>query len=302
MRWILCGKNDAAVTILEFLIEQGDEVHVVATRGDDGKDGWQRSLVGAAGRLGVPVECPRRINDPGFVAKLAGLSARALVSVQYDQILKDPLFESIGCPSLNLHFSLLPRHRGVAPIAWAILEGDTRAGTSLHHMVEAIDAGDVLAQRAVSLDPEDTARDLYDKVSSAASGLFRECYPLPDELLGRRLVQDAAVACYHKGGDFDFSERSVDWSRPVDELHRWLRAMIFPPMQYPQTHIEGRAWTLRRLAPQVGARAASPPGTVLASGPDGVEVAAAGGTIRITDLIPLEASDAAAPAVGDRFV
>ena len=67
MRWILCGKNTAASECLDFLVGQGDEVWAIATRGDDGKDGWQRSFRAAAEAHGVPVDQPRRISDPEFV-------------------------------------------------------------------------------------------------------------------------------------------------------------------------------------------------------------------------------------------
>jgi methionyl-tRNA formyltransferase len=110
MRLILCGKNNAAIECLDFLIERGDEVWAVGVAGDDGKDGWQRSLRAAAERKGVRFEQPRRINDPAFVQRLAEFRADALVSIQYDQILRDVLFDHVGCPCLNLHFALLPRH------------------------------------------------------------------------------------------------------------------------------------------------------------------------------------------------
>ena len=121
MRWILCGKNDAGTEALEFLVRKGDEVWAIGNRGDRGEDGWQRSFRAAAERLGVPFARPRKINAPSFVKRLAAYRADALLSIQYDQILRDPLFDAIGCPCLNLHFALLPRHRGVAPIAWAVL-------------------------------------------------------------------------------------------------------------------------------------------------------------------------------------
>jgi UDP-4-amino-4-deoxy-L-arabinose formyltransferase/UDP-glucuronic acid dehydrogenase (UDP-4-keto-hexauronic acid decarboxylating) len=285
MKWILCGKNDAGVECLEFLVGHGDEVWVVGTAGDDGIDRWQRSLRRAAVRLGVRFDQPPRINDPGFVARLAAFGADALFSIQYDQILRNPLFESIGCPSLNLHFALLPRHRGVAPIAWALVEGDREAGVTLHHMIEDIDAGAVVAQRRVPIDPTDTARELYDKVSAATVTLFREQYPFPPAVLETRVAQDAARACYHRAGDFDFSHRRIDWQRPAGELHRWIRAMIFPPLQHPETVAAGRRLGVARLAAGPGAAAPAAAGTVVGRFADGIQVAAGGGTIGITEMI-----------------
>lgn len=304
MRWILCGKNDAAAAALEMLVERGDEVLVVAAAGDDGRNGWQRSLRGTAERLGLRVEQPRRINAAPFVRDLADFDADALLSIQYDQILKAPLFEALACPCLNFHFALLPRHRGVQPVAWAILSGDAEAGVSLHHMVEAIDAGDVLAQRTVPIDPAGTARELYDALSRACIALFGDAYPFPVELLERRLVQDPARACYHRAGDIDFSQRRTDWRRPAPELQRWLRAMIFPPFQHPETRWRGRDLRIERVAAGVGAAVDAEPGRVVSRSGASVEVAAGGGTIRILSLGDDGSGSAPLPEslrVGDRL-
>ncbi len=88
MKWIVCGKNSAGARCLEFLVGRGDEAWAIGVGGDDGRDGWQRSFVGAARGLGVRVDQPRRIDDPAFVEQLAAFGAHALLSVQYDQILR----------------------------------------------------------------------------------------------------------------------------------------------------------------------------------------------------------------------
>jgi methionyl-tRNA formyltransferase len=305
MRWVLCGKNDAAAHALAFLVEKGDDVLAIATHGDDGHDGWQRSFRAEAARLGVPCERPRRINDAASIERLAAQRADALLSIQYDQILRDSLFQGVGCPCLNLHFALLPRHRGVAPIAWAVLAGDAEAGVTLHHMVEDIDAGDVIAQKSTAIRPDDTARDVYDRVSRAAVELFEDCYPFGAELLATRLQQDARVASYHRAGDFDFSRRTVDWTRDASSLHAWLRALIFPPLQRPETALGGRRLAIDGVAGSLLGPAGAPPGTVIGRPADGVDVAAGDRALRITRLIDLERPDsgevAGQIAVGDRF-
>ena len=307
MKWILCGKNDAAIAAVEFLVERGDELFVIGVHGDDGRDGWQRSLRRAAARLGVRFEQPRRIHAPEVLERLAGFGARALFSIQYDQILHAPLFQAVGIPCLNLHFSLLPRHRGVSPIAWAILSGDAEAGVTLHHMVEAIDAGDLIAQQRVPIGGEDTARDLYDGVSRAAVQLFCASYPFSDSLLATRLPQDAAAACYHRAGELDFSQRRTDWNRPAAELQRWLRAMIFPPHQHPETVRDGRTLAVTGVAAELGAPAAAPPGSVVEVSPRGARIACADATLWIRGLADPARPELSPPAhaaslrVGERL-
>jgi methionyl-tRNA formyltransferase len=300
----LCGKNDAAADALEFLVERGDDLWALGTVGDRGVDGWQRSLVATAKRLGVRCEQPARINAPAFVARLADYGADALLSIQYDQILRGTLFRTIGCPCLNFHFALLPRHRGVSPIAFAVLMGDSEAGVTLHEMVEDIDAGDILSQRAVPIRPSDTAREVYDRVSEAAVGLFRDSYPFDANRLPNSISQDDRVASYHRRGDFDFAARAVDWNRPAEELHRWLRAMIFPPLQFPETRLGDRRLRIERIAGDVGAPVAFPPGAVVARSDGGLDVAAVDGTIRIVTLSDVEAGSGGTSEpilAGDRF-
>jgi methionyl-tRNA formyltransferase len=297
VRWILCGKNDAAVRALEWLCSRGDEVFVVGVHGDLGRDGWQPSLRAAAERLGVRFEQPRRINEPAFAERLAAFGARALVSIQYDQILRGELLRGVGCPCLNLHFSLLPRHRGAAPIAWAILSGDHQAGATLHEMVERIDAGDALAQHAVPIGPETTARELYERVSAAASELFETCYPFKDALLSARRPQPESSATYRRSGELDFSDLRADFTRPAAELQRWLRAMIFPPFQLPETCLGARRLAIRRVGGALGDARGAAPGRVLASDEGGLEVAAAGGSLRLLELADPERPEVSAAAL-----
>src|SRR5262249_60953081 len=116
---------------------RGDEVLAIGVHGDRGEDGWQRSLRRAARRLGVPFEQPRRLSDPEWIERLAAFGARVLLSIQYDQILRGALLRGVGCPWLNLHFSLLPPDRGAAPIAWAILSRHAPAPAPPPHLEAA---------------------------------------------------------------------------------------------------------------------------------------------------------------------
>ena len=285
MKIILCGKNSAAVECLKFLVQSGDEVWTIGTAGDRGLDDWQPSLKTAAARLGVRFDQPSNINDPDFVKRLAGYGPSVLVSIQYDQILRQPLFDSIGCPCVNLHFALLPRHRGLATIAWAILSGDRETGVTMHHMTEAIDAGDVIAQRAVPIGPAETARQVYEKVSVATVELFHAYYPLSRGRLAKCTVQDHAAAVYHRDGAFDFTHTRVDWNRPAPQLHRWIRALIFPPFQYPDIAVNGSTLSVTAVDGPVAAGQPARPGIVVSVSRRALDVAAQGGVIRLIGLM-----------------
>ena len=308
MRWILAGKNTAASRALALLAERGDEVWAIGTAGDNGRDGWQRSFRGTARRLGLRFDQPRRINAPAFVERLAEYDADRLISIQYDQILRESLFGAVRFPCLNLHFSLLPRHRGVNPVAWAILSGDAEAGVTLHHMVPDIDAGHVIDERRVAIDPGGTARELYDALSAACFELFRDSVPFSSALLDRRVPQDPALASYHRADDLDFGCHRADWSRPAADLHAWLRAMIFPPFQYPETACGGERMRIERVAPKLGpVPNGAEPGRIVARVEQGIEVAAVDGAIVIEAMAragdpTLDAESTLADvAIGDRL-
>ena len=308
MSWILCGKGTAAADCLDLLVDGGNDVWAIGVQGDPGRDSWQRSFKAAARRRGVPFDQPRRINDREFVKSLSSFGADILLSIQYDQILRRDLLRSVEAPCLNLHFSLLPRHRGVDPIAWALLSGDSEAGVTLHYMVEDIDAGDIIAQRSVPTEPsETTARELYDRVSTAAVALFTDCLPFDQTLLSQRRRQDPALASYHRKEDLDFSERRIEWKRNEPELHAWLRAMIFPPFQYPETELGGRLLAVTNVGPKHRGQVTALPGEVVRICDEGVKVATDHGAIWIrglTDLAdPMLDSQAIFSEinVGDRF-
>jgi methionyl-tRNA formyltransferase len=285
MRIALCGKNDAAVDCLEFLHERSAQILAIAPVGDEGQDGWQRSFKKAADRLNLPLDQPKKINDPQYVNRLVKFAPNALISIQYDQILRQNLFTAIGCPCLNLHYALLPRHRGVAPIAWAVMLGDPQTGVTLHHMIEDIDAGDVVTQRAVPIAGDDTARDVYDNLNLAAVQLFKEHYPFSAKELATRVLQDRSKSLYHKAGEFDFSQKQIDWDRDAHDLHRWIRSMIFPPFQYPQTTLRGKILSVSRLEASIAPANPARPGTIVRVSNGRMDVAARNGVIRITEIL-----------------
>ena len=291
MRWILCGKGTAATECFDYLMEQGDCAHVVCSVNDPGQDGWQRSLKAAAQREQAPYFQPTKINATKFVGLLAALKADALISIQYDQILKAPLLRGVGCPCLNLHFSLLPRHRGVAPIAWAIASGDQEAGVTLHQMIEEIDAGDIISQQRVPISSETTARQLYDAVSEACVSLFRESYPFPPALVGKGTPQSSEGAVYHRQGDFDFTRRNVDWNRPALELQRWLRAMIFPPFQYPECVLRGRQIQITGVVGPIDCSNPVQPGVCCALTRKAAWIGAGGGAVGIKSMLDSTSSE-----------
>jgi methionyl-tRNA formyltransferase len=280
---VLVGKNRAAVAALEAIRASGDEIAcVVVDPGDTGQDGWQPSLRGAAASAGERIESPSSLNDAAFVATLRSLAPDLLVSVQAAQILRRPLLETPRLGAVNLHYGPLPRYRGVAPIAWAIINGETETAVTLHVMDPGIDSGPILASAPVAIERDETARSLYDRCTDAAVDLFTAEWPRIRQGVLDGAPQEGA-SLYYNRHSIDFAQRAISWQRDARDVANWIRALIFPPLQLPHvavgdSRIEVGAVTWDR-EPHPGR-----PGEVLEVADARVVVAAPGGRVTLCDL------------------
>jgi len=250
MRVILCGKGGAALHALKIMIQNGDEVLVVPVNGDTGEDTWQFSLRKYCEEVSVRHILDKKIKINETIRHLKAFNPDVLISVQYDQIFSKDLLEGIGCPAYNFHYALLPNHRGVAPIPWAIIDGDTEVGVSIHAIVPGIDEGAIFGQEVVKVDASTTAGSAYEAVESACCKLFEDFYPFKN--MPQPCEQDGPSQ-YHKKGDLDFSNLEVDWDRPAIDVHRWIRAMIFPPVQLPYFTVDGIKYEICSIRPLIHA-------------------------------------------------
>lgn len=284
-RVVVLGRTSLAVEGLRTVLDAGDEVVlVVADPGDDGVDGWQRSLRREAEDRGIPTVAPRNVNDPEVVGTIRAAGAEILLSFQAAWILAAPLIETPSLGALNLHFGPLPRYRGVAPIAWAIMNGERSTGVTLHHIDTGVDSGPVIASAVVPIDESDTGRTLYDKCLVAAVRLFRDRWPTLRESIPAGSAQDPNAALYYNRWALDFTDRRVRWDRDCEVVASWIRAFIFPPFQYPQVALpDGRLLDVAAISWDRAPHRRRP-GEVLAVRRNGVIVAAAGGRILIREF------------------
>ncbi len=249
-RVVVIGRTRLAVAALDTLVRAGDEVAgVIVDHDDDGTDGWQPSLRAAAERLGLPVLDPPSVNDPGFVDQVAALAADHLLSFQAGPILRAPLIATARIAALNLHYGPLPRYRGVAPIGWAILNGEAAHGVTLHHIDPGVDSGPLVRSLSVPIEPTDTGRSLYDRCVAAGIELFAMAWPelrLLDVVPGT--PQEAATALYYNRWAIDFRERRVRWDDDCERIANRMRAFIFPPFQYPEVVLRDHVFEVSAIA------------------------------------------------------
>lgn len=176
---------------------------------------------------GIPVLTPDKASRPEVIAELQGWNAECAVVVAYGQILSENLLRAFPRGAVNVHASLLPRWRGAAPIQRAIEAGDALTGVALQKMVKELDAGDVLGERRVAIDPEETALQLHDRLAGKAVELLH--LELMDYLRGNLtgVPQNAADVTYAK--KLLKTESPVDWRQSARAIHDKIRAFALGP-------------------------------------------------------------------------
>lgn len=181
----------------------------------------------AAEEIGIPVHRPEKPNAADFVAMLGDLCADVVLVVAYGRILRPRMLACTRFGCVNVHFSLLPRHRGAAPVERAIRAGDERTGVSLMLLDDGIDTGPLLAQRETPIGPDETAGELTARLADVGAALVEEALPryLAEEIVPR--PQPAEGATYAPMLEKD--EGRIRWDRPALDVHRHIRAVTPRP-------------------------------------------------------------------------
>lgn len=228
-RVVLAGNNAAAVDVLDLLLEvlSKEAVMALAPPGTP-RAAWQQSLSDAAAARGVECLTPTDVNDEATVTRLRAHAPTLLLSVYYTQLFRSELMASVDGPLLNFHPSLLPRHRGHAPLIWAIVEGDAVTGLSVHEIDAGVDTGPLLYQRSIPIHRLDTGFDLHQKmrflVRATAADLLRTW--LEDGSLPQPIEQ-AGAASVHTLKDPQVNHLS--WHDARDRIRNIVRALA-PPL------------------------------------------------------------------------
>jgi methionyl-tRNA formyltransferase len=291
-RAVVFAYHNVGVRCLRVLLAHGVEVPLVVTHDDaPGEAIWFASAAATAAEHRIPVIAPDDPNTPELAARIAALAPDFLFSFYYRRMLKAPLLALPARDALNMHGSLLPKYRGRAPVNWAVLHGERETGATLHRMTVQPDAGDIVAQIAVPILPDDTAREVFDKVTVAAEIALDGVLPALIAGIAPRRPQEAARASYFGGRRPE--DGIIDWTRDAATIHNLVRA-VAPP--YP-----GAFTTLGRspaLILRTRVLAAAPPTPAPAiSVRDGRIVAHCGGGGTL-DVLSLEIDGApATPAV-----
>ena len=312
MRVLFWGTPDFALPSLRAVARSGHEIAAVVTRPDRPRGRGRKPAASPARRFaearGYRVLAPERPRDEAFIELVRGIDPDLSAVVGYGHILPRALLDAPLRGSLNVHASLLPALRGAAPINWAIARGHSVTGVTVMRMVEAMDAGPILAREAIPIGDTDTAALLSRRLADLGAKLLAETLARFETGPAEEVEQDHAAATF--APKVDRAAARIDWTRDARTVACLIRGMDEIPGAW--SVLNGQP--VKLFAPLVvlagGENRPTDPGRILVADPrEGLVVAAGGGAVRIGEVQPAGRRRMASgawlhgrgPGAGDRF-
>ena len=294
-RAVVFAYHNVGVRCLRVLLDHGIEVPLVLTHEDaPGETIWYDSVASVCREHGIPHLTVDDPNDAATVRRIRALAPDFLFSFYYRKMLGAELLSIAPRGALNMHGSMLPKYRGRVPVNWAVLHGERETGASLHYMDIKPDAGDLVAQSAVPILADDTAHDVFQKVTVAAElTLYRA---LPQLVAGTapRVPLDLAAGSYYSGRKPE--DGRIDWTRPAREIANLVRA-VAPPYPGAFTELAGKRIIVARARPGASPSAsAANPGAIVPGGEGRLGFFCADATLLIPLTLIIDGNTLAADA------
>lgn len=284
MRIVFMGTPDFAAASLRQLLDERFEVVGVFTQPDKARGRGMALSASPVKELalerGLPVYQPATMRDGAALAVLRELKPDLLAVVAYGKLLPDEILAVPPLGAVNVHASLLPKYRGAAPIQWAVLNGDKTTGVTTMYLAHEMDSGDIIFSRETGIGEKETAGELSDRLAQMGGELLTETLWAIEAGTAPRTPQDHAQSSYVHPLDKALSP--IDWSKPA----RLVLKQIFGLQPWPVATMTLEGVTLRVFdADLTPHHTETEPGTVLAAGKDGLELACGDGeTLLITEL------------------
>ncbi len=284
MRVLFMGTPDFAVPSLEALIEAGHEICGVFCQPDKPVGRHQNQLAFPPVKMcavahGIPVFQPVKLRDGTALAQIQSLKPDLIVVAAYGRLLPKEILEypAMGC--INVHSSLLPQYRGAAPINWAILNGEKETGVTIMHMVEALDAGDIIAQAVTQIAPDEKAPELTVRLAKLGGELLAETVESLEAGSAGRIPQNDEQVTLAPMLSKELSP--MDFHKSAQSLHDQVRGLC----PWPSAVTEIGGVRCKVLSTRVE-NCSGQPGTVLQADKKGLIVACGQGALRILELQP----------------
>ncbi len=261
-RVVVFAYHDVGYACLDVLLRRGANVVALFTHEDNPQEEiWFKSVAALAREHAIPVYTPDKINTPEWIERIRASRPDILFSFYYRNMICEPIVALAPLGAFNMHGSLLPKYRGRVPINWAIVHGETETGATLHCMVKRADAGDIVDQERVAIGPNDTAREVFNRVTQAAGTIMERQFDALMQGRAPRRAQDEARATYFSGRKPE--DGRIDWEQGARAIFDLIRAVTHP---YPGafTDVDGRRLFIWWAQPLSGGYA---PGEVLSEQP-----------------------------------
>jgi methionyl-tRNA formyltransferase len=282
-RIVYMGTPETAAVILEQLLQGPDPVIGVVTQPDRPAGRGQKSLASpvrkAAERHGLPVLAPEKIRDPEFLTTLKSWRPEIILVVAFGRILPAPILDLPPQGCVNVHYSLLPKYRGAAPVAWTIINGDKQAGVTTMRLVEKMDAGPVYLREAVPVAANETTTSLQAKLTPVGARLLLETI--------RRLKEGSLEAKTQNEAEASFApmikkeDGLIDWTQPAPVIERRIRG--FTPWPSAYTHLRGKLLKIHG-AKLIDTTETGSPGEVIRADGNGFWVATGAGILALEEV------------------
>ncbi len=282
-RIIFMGTPDFAVPTLESLIQGPDQIIAVVTQPDRPK-GRGRKLVAPpikllAQKFGIDLYQPTSIKTAEFFTTLRSYDPDIIVVAAYGRILPETIIDLPRYGCINVHGSLLPRHRGAAPIQWSIIKGDLEVGVTIMQMDKGMDTGDILMKAAIIPDPDETAGSLFPRAARLGSHTLMDTLDMVSQGGLATIRQDDSLAT--SAPMLRKEDGLIDWKREAHKIHCLIRGLDPWPSAY--SYLDNRKFQLFR--PEVVHQSsARQPGTLLRADREGLLVAAGGSCLLIKEV------------------
>jgi methionyl-tRNA formyltransferase len=276
MRIVFMGTPQAAVPALERLLEGGHEVVAVYTQPDrpSGR-GYQiveSPIKKAAIEKGIEIHQPTKIRTEEALQTFLAHDAELAVVVAYGRILPPTFLNAFPAGALNVHFSLLPKYRGAAPVNWAIARGEAETGVTTMRMDEGLDTGDILLQSSTLIGSDETAIELMERLSHTGADLLLQTLERLDSI--KAILQDHEAATL--APIMSRKDGEIDWSMSAKEISCRVRG--FQPFPTAFTWLQGKRLTIWK-----GQESDTPteekPATIIEAWGDTLRVSCGGGSV-----------------------
>ena len=284
MRIVFMGTPKSAVASLQRLLEDGHEIVAVWTQPDKpagrGKQLHQSPVKEFALQHNLTIHQPAKIKTPEAKALFASHQTEAAVVVAYGKILPPEFLNAYNQGCINVHFSLLPKYRGAAPVNWAIVNGETDTGVTTMRIVEELDAGPILLRSGATIGEHVTAPELLVRLAEIGADVLSETLRNLDAIEPKpQRDEDATFAPILKR-----EHGLIDWSMDAFEIERRVRG--FQPWPNAYTTLDSKRLIIWRAAPEQINLSATP-GHVVEARADSLGVNCGNSTLlRIAELQP----------------